>query len=75
MLSGKTHKIKGWSQAGLVAFFKTEVLNLCGGSSNCSTHTGFMLPTNTAEESATPERKTHCDPESNYKFIYKSFDS
>ena len=36
--------MKGWSQEGDVEFFWTEVENLCGGSSICMTHTGFMLP-------------------------------
>lgn len=49
IVCSKTYKIKGWSQAGLVVFFKIEVLNLCGGSSNCITHRGFTLPTNTAD--------------------------
>lgn len=38
------YKTKGWSQAGLAVFVKTGVLNFCGGSSNCSTHRGLMLP-------------------------------
>lgn len=45
----KPYKINGWSQAGLVVFFKTEVFSLCGGSSSCITHKGLMLPANTAQ--------------------------
>ena len=48
---GQIYKMNGWSQAGLFVFFKTEVLNLCGGSSNCSTHRGFMLPVNEKKRS------------------------
>lgn len=48
-LCSNTYKINGWSQVGLVVFFKTDVLNLCGGSSNCIRHRGFTLPANTAE--------------------------
>ena len=41
--------MKGWSQEGEVEFFWTEVENLCGGSSICMTHTGFMLPADTTD--------------------------
>ena len=60
VLYGRTYKINGWSQPGLVVFFKTEVLNFCGGSSNCITHRGFMLPTNTAKKTVSITAKhTH----------------
>lgn len=62
-LCGKTYKINGWSQAGLVVFFKTEVLNLCGGSSSLSTHRGFMLPANTAENSLHHGKRNSVWPE------------
>lgn len=59
VLCGKTYKINGWSQAGLFVFFKVEVLYFCGGSSICSTHRGFVLPTNTEEKSQSGGKK-HC---------------
>lgn len=71
VLRGKTYKINGWSQAGLVVFFETEVLNFCGGSSNCSTHRGFMLPTNTAENGQHHRNKKRCNQRSKLHIHYK----
>lgn len=65
----KPYKINGWSQAGLVVFFKTEVFSLCGGSSSCITHKGLMLPANTAQVNIA-RAHTHVGYLGIYTYIY-----